>query len=136
VTKPFQLTGRSEIFNDTVLKKYNYLREWMISERKEEEKEENEWYKQNRKTFKHIIMAFITKFILVKKRFIGVLTYVWNCSTLHNSFIHTFSTVPSFPFSECSLLYFLMTIYKNVSYFSCICFLSDDGPWRAETCKK
>jgi hypothetical protein len=27
VTKPFQLTGRSEIFNDTVLKKYNYLRE-------------------------------------------------------------------------------------------------------------
>jgi len=48
----------------------------MISEGKEKEKEENEQYQQNRKTFKHIIMAFITKFILVKKIFIGVLTYV------------------------------------------------------------
>jgi TRAP-type C4-dicarboxylate transport system permease large subunit len=48
----------------------------MISKEKEEEKEENKQYQQNRKTFKNIIMAFITKFIIVKKLFIGVLTYV------------------------------------------------------------
>jgi hypothetical protein len=29
-----------------------------------------------------------------------------------------------------------MTIYKNGLYISCIFFLPDDGPWRAETCKK
>lgn len=43
-----------------------------MSEGKEEEKEENEQYQQKRKTFKHIIMAFITKFILLKKLFIDV----------------------------------------------------------------
>jgi len=47
----------------------------MINEGREEDKEENEQYQQNRKTFKHIIMAFITKFILVKKLYIDVLTY-------------------------------------------------------------
>jgi hypothetical protein len=47
----------------------------MTSEGKEEEKEENEQYQQNRSTFKYVIMAFITKFMLVKKRFIYVLTY-------------------------------------------------------------
>jgi len=48
----------------------------MINEGKEEEKEENEQYQQNRKTFKHIIMAFFTKFVLVKKLFIDVITYI------------------------------------------------------------
>lgn len=137
MTKPTQLTERSEIFKNTVivLKKCNHLREWKISEGKEEEKEENEKYQQYRKTFKHIIMAFITKFILVKKLFIDILTYIWNCSAIHSSFNQT-SAVSSFRFCECSLLYFLMTVYKNILYISCICFLSEDGTWRAESCKK
>jgi hypothetical protein len=99
----------------------------MISEGKEEEKEENEQYQQNRKTLKNIIMAFITKFILIKKLYVDVLTYILNYSAIHISFIQT-SAISYFRFCECSLLYFLMTIYKNGLYISCIFFLPDDGP--------